>query len=207
MELVVAGLGRTGTNSLARAVRILGFTPVSQEELIQDADRLLAALAMARGEQPFDPQLCEGATASIGWPMCWTWAEQLEHWPQARCLLNVRDPDQWFDSVARAWPFLSTVRKLPFPPKVKLVDGMLGLLEEKMGGPLERELWTAGYRRHIEEVRAGVDPDRLLVWEVGEGWEPICAFLDRTPPEQDFPRGNSSRTDEFAQKVKKLLWS
>ena len=206
MELVVAGLGRTGTQSLAAACRRLGFETISQEELLGDRDRLVRILAAARGEAPFEPDLLGDATASIGWPLCFLYAEQLACWPEAKCLLNVRDADDWFASVERVWPLLSTLRRLPFPRKARLVDGMLSLLEHRMGGPLERALWTDGYRRHIEQVRSTVAPERLLVWEVGAGWEPICEFLGLPVPDEDFPRGNSSRNDEFAEKVRALIF-
>lgn len=206
MQLVVAGLGRTGTQSLAAAARHLGYRTVSQEELLGSPDTLVQILAAARGEAPFDPNLLGDATASIGWPLCFLYEEQLECWPEAKCLLNVRDADDWFASVERVWPVLSTIRKLPFPRKARLVDGMVSLLEHRMGGPLDRELWTAAYRRHIDQVRSAVSPDRLLVWEVGAGWEPICEFVELPVPDLDFPRGNSSRNDEFAKRARALIF-
>ncbi len=63
MKLVVAGLGRTGTQSLVIACRTLGFETLSQEELLADEDRLLRALSIARGAAPFQPELLSGATA------------------------------------------------------------------------------------------------------------------------------------------------
>lgn len=206
MELIVAGLGRTGTMSLSQALQMLDLRVVAQEQLIRAPERLEAVVGMVRGEQPFDAAVFGDAQASIGWPLCWTWQAQLAHWPEAKCLLNVRDADAWFDSVERAWPVLATLRRLPYPPKARLVDLMLSVLEDKMGGPIGRELWKAGYERHIEEVVAGVPPERLLVWEVGAGWEPICAFIDRPVPSAPFPRGNSSKGDAFAKRVKEMLW-
>ncbi len=205
MQLVIAGLGRTGTQSLASACRILGFQTISQEELLADEPTLLRALATARGEAPFDSALLGEATASIGWPLCFLYAEQLAHWPEARCVLNVRDPEDWYASVARVWPILSKLRRLPFPRKAKLLDGMVSLVEEKMGGTLDHQLWTEGYQRHIDEVRSTVPADRLLVWEVGAGWEPLCSFLELPVPDVEFPRGNSSKNGEFAKKARRLI--
>ena len=206
MKLVVAGLCRTGTQSLVSACQLLGFETLSQEELLGDPDTLDRVLAGARGADPFDPALLGDATASIGWPLCFLYAEQLAHWPDAKCVLNVRDAEDWYASVARVWPVLSTIRKLPFPRKAKLLDGMVSLVEGKMGGTLDHSRWTDGYRRHIEEVRASVPADRLLVWEVGAGWDPICEFLDLPVPEASFPRGNSSKNGEFAKKARELIF-
>ena len=37
-------------------------------------------------------------------------------------------------------------------------------------------------------------PERLLVWEVGEGWEPLCEFLDVPVPAEPLPHENDRET-------------
>jgi hypothetical protein len=51
------------------------------------------------------------------------------------------------------------------------------------------------YERYNEEVKQAVPSEGLLVYEIAEGWEPLCRFLDRPIPDGLFPRVNS--TDEF----------
>jgi hypothetical protein len=51
------------------------------------------------------------------------------------------------------------------------------------------------FERHTAEVRATIDPDRLLIFDVREGWEPLCAFLGKPTPPGEFPKTNSQ--DEF----------
>jgi hypothetical protein len=53
--------------------------------------------------------------------------------------------------------------------------------------------------RHNEEVKRGVPADRLLVWEVGEGWEPLCEFLGVPVPEGPLPHENDR--DTFLERV------
>jgi len=48
------------------------------------------------------------------------------------------------------------------------------------------------FRRHVEEVTASLPPDRLLVFDVAEGWEPLCAFLGVPVPNHPFPRLNDT---------------
>jgi len=48
--------------------------------------------------------------------------------------------------------------------------------------------------RHHEQVKATVPPERLLVWEVGEGWEPLCTFLDVSVPDGPLPHANDRDT-------------
>ena len=48
--------------------------------------------------------------------------------------------------------------------------------------------------RHHEQVKATIPPERLLVWEVGEGWEPLCEFLDVPVPDEPLPHANDRDT-------------
>jgi hypothetical protein len=61
--------------------------------------------------------------------------------------------------------------------------------------PADREGVLAAYRRRTEQVRAVIPPERLLVFDVTQGWKPLCAFLGVPVPGEAFPRKNS--TEEF----------
>ncbi len=50
----------------------------------------------------------------------------------------------------------------------------------------------AGYERHLEQVRAEIDPGRLVEWQPGDAWEPICRALNLSVPDQPFPHVNST---------------
>lgn len=43
-------------------------------------------------------------------------------------------------------------------------------------------------------VQAKAPPDRLLVFEVKDGWEPLCHFLGVAVPDEDFPHANDAAT-------------
>ncbi len=47
--------------------------------------------------------------------------------------------------------------------------------------------------RYQEQVQRNIPEHRLLVWNVQEGWEPLCRFLDVDVPQAQFPRLNDSR--------------
>ncbi len=51
------------------------------------------------------------------------------------------------------------------------------------------------FEQHTQTVIDTIDPDRLLVYQVKQGWQPLCEFLDKPIPEEPFPRVNSR--DEF----------
>ncbi|MDP2311536.1 MAG: sulfotransferase [Pseudomonadota bacterium] len=205
MKVVVAGLGRAGTQSIVAALKQLGLRTMSQEEVLTDVSLATQLVADVRGDGGFDWSTLEGMDATVGWPLCFLYTEQLARWPDAKCLLNVRDPDAWFDSMARAFTVLGPVRRLGFVPKLRGVIATVQLVEERMGGPLDRERWIAGYHAHVDAVRASVPPERLLVYDVKEGWEPLCQFLDLPVPDGPFPRTNSSESGGLQQKLAQLF--
>ena len=53
--------------------------------------------------------------------------------------------------------------------------------------------------RHNEQVKRVVPAERLLVWEVGEGWEPLCEFLEVDVPDEPLPHANDRGT--FLERV------
>ena len=58
------------------------------------------------------------------------------------------------------------------------------------GRTLDRERAKSIFSDWNKEVQRFVPPDRLLVFEVTEGWQPLCRFLNVPVPEVAFPRSN-----------------
>jgi hypothetical protein len=58
------------------------------------------------------------------------------------------------------------------------------------GEPMDRDSAIAGYERHNAEVQEAIDSDRLLVYRISDGWEPLCEFLGRPIPDAPFPHAN-----------------
>ena len=54
-------------------------------------------------------------------------------------------------------------------------------------GAAEPEQMIETMLRHSEEVKRNVPPERLLLWSVSEGWEPLCEFLEVPVPEVPLP--------------------
>ena len=120
-------------------------------------------------------------------------------------MLTVRDPDRWYASAGDTILRLNPPRAadgspLPLAPSVverrklldPLVDAVLfrGTFE---GLAADRDFATGVFARHNAAVQAEVPADRLLVYEVGQGWEPLCRFLGVAAPEgEPFPRVNDT---------------
>lgn len=59
---------------------------------------------------------------------------------------------------------------------------------------LDRDTWIRAYERHNEEVVRTISPDRLLVFDLSEGWEPLCDFLGKPVPKNEpFPHLNEGQ--------------
>lgn len=64
-------------------------------------------------------------------------------------------------------------------------------LMDAFGGPdRDRSDMLRAFDEHNEAVKRTVPPDRLLVFQMQDGWEPLCAFLDRDVPDSPFPHLN-----------------
>ncbi|CAG5079281.1 Oidioi.mRNA.OKI2018_I69.PAR.g9215.t1.cds [Oikopleura dioica] len=56
------------------------------------------------------------------------------------------------------------------------------------------------YEAQIRRVKEVVPEDRLLVWNIKEGWEPLCKFLDRPVPNSPIPHDNRTGDHEFMER-------
>jgi Sulfotransferase domain len=67
--------------------------------------------------------------------------------------------------------------------------------EDTFGGNFEdRQHAIEVFERHNEEVKRRVPVERLLVYEINEGWGPLCDFLGVEEPDKPFPHLNDAHT-------------
>ncbi len=195
LEIIGAGFGRTGTLSLKHALETLGFGPCyHMVEVVQNPPFAASWLDAAEG-RPIDiDQMFEGYRSTVDWPACHYWRELATHYPKARILLSVRDPERWYESVRETIYRVMTeapIETLPpqFATQIKMARKIV--LEQTFGGRFDdREHAIGVYLAHNEAVKKAFDADRLLVYEVGSGWGPLCGFLGVSVPGEAFPRVN-----------------
>lgn len=145
--------------------------------------------------------------ATVDWPACTFYEELMERYPEAKVLLSVRDPGRWYESARstiygmraftvgpRRLRAALAVAGLFYPGLVRASRMNEGLIwGGTFGGRFEdREHAIRVYERHNEEVRRRVPPERLLVYEVRQGWGPLCAFLGVPVPDEPFPHLNDA---------------
>ena len=200
IQVIGAGLGRTGTLSLKAALEELGFAKCYHPlRVIASMDQARIWDAAARGERVNWDRLFAGFRATVDMPGCLFYRELLAKYPEARVILTVRDPERWYDSVRQTIHLLGTT----FPkwtvwllsPRQRVFQRMLdGLGDRLFRGRFEdRALAIDVFNRHNEQVRRDVPADRLLVYEVSQGWGPLCTFLGVPVPEgKPFPHLNAA---------------
>ena len=203
LEIIGAGFGRTGTNSLKLALEHLGFGPCHHMFEVRDNPDLLPGWeAAANGEAVDWEDLFRNYRSQVDWPGARYWRELAAHFPDARVILSVRDPDAWFDSVqATIAPFLAA-RGTHSSAHLNAIAEMAqkAIAEQIFDDRLsDRGHATRVFKAHIDQVRSEIPEQRLLVYEVSEGWGPLTRFLEVEEPDIAFPRTNSSQ--EFNKQV------
>lgn len=207
LKVIGAGFGRTGTLSLKLALEELGLGPcyhMIEVNAHPEHDPLWLALAKG-GRSDWRPML-QGYASTVDWPTTYIWKELAAANPRAKIILTLRDPEAWYESAAatifaRMLEF-ETLRGDPGavdPARRRHMDMINTLIvENTFGGSLAKEHAIAVFNAHNEEVRRLVPPTRLLVYESGEGWDPLCAFLGVPVPATPYPKVNS--TDDFVSR-------
>ena len=199
LQVIGAGFGRTGTLSLQEALNELGFGPAyHMNEVFRNPSHVQRWLDYAEvGTADWD-SLFEKYHSTVDFPACCAWRELYDEYPDAKVVLTVRDPASWWNSTAQVlYPtrtlYAGWLRKaVPFTQRwLDMVDRLVwsGTFDGKF---LDEDYATQVFQDHIDEVRAHCDPERLLVFEVSEGWQPLCDFLDVPVPAGPFPHLNDS---------------
>jgi len=200
VKVIGAGFGRTGTYSLKAALEQLGFGPCyHMYEVFEHPDHAEVWRAAQRGEQVDWDTVLGDYQSTADWPAAAFYERHLEQWPDAKVILTTRDPERWYQSALNS--IAHGVETWEIPPDEDVVPRMIRevIWEGTFDGRFaNREHALEIFRRHVEGVKARVPADRLLIFDVNQGWEPLCAFLGVPVPDAPFPRTNSS--EEWAQR-------
>ena len=213
IKLIGAGLPRTGTLTQKLALEELGLGPSYHwVNVIADLDQVELWNQALEGEAPW-AEIFTGHRSTVDWPGGYFYEELIGVYPDAKVLLSVRDPEKWELSFRDTiWtmchgetlmPLLSRSRALIDPRwerYLELVDRMFwGPQGTFAAGHADPEQMIEQMHAHNDAVKRVVPADRLLVWEVGEGWGPLCKFLGVEVPNAPLPHANER--DAFVERV------
>ncbi|CAN9085628.1 unnamed protein product [Alternaria alternata] len=221
-KVIGAGLSRTGTASFSEALRILLNGPVyhggTQATLGPEIEikSLIKLLSHFPPKSPSDKtiihdllkQRLNGYAAVTDAPFSGLVEELLEAYPNAMVICTIRDPDAWIKSMevvqnASTMWFLRFVL-FPVPGMRYFVDFIDGLRDQWIylygrGEPVTAET----YEKHIAYLKRVVPEDRLVFFNVKDGWEPLCKVLGKEVPQNiPFPRINDGEAiDRLAKRM------
>jgi len=197
VRLVGAGLGRTGTHSLKIALeQILGAPCYHMVEVFEHPEHIALWQDAVDGHPVDCETLMDGFAAGVDWPVVGFWADFATAFPDAVVLLSTRSSAAAWWKSANETIFAVSRRGTPDDAVLRAQMHMiLGLFDRFTPAWNDADAAQRAYDAHNAHVRATVPSDRLVEWQPGDGWEPLCAALGVPVPAEPFPHVNT--TDEF----------
>lgn len=176
------------------ALEQLGFGPCyHMSEVISNPPFAEHWMAATAGKAVNWDTVFKGYVSAVDWPSCAFYREHAALYPSAKVILTVRDLDTWYESCQAT---IFNVMRAPLelvPPHMKHVALLARTLvaEKTLSGKLDdRAHCISVHKAHIDEVKKSIPANRLLVFDVKQGWGPLCKFLEVSVPETPFPRVN-----------------
>ena len=198
VDVICAGFGRTGTLSLKAALEALGYSPCWHIEDMMgggagEGGQLSQWRRLARGGSVDWKALLADYRATTDFPACLYYREQIHAFPDAKVILTIREPRAWADSIVALRGHFEQLAK---QPRMQAGAGLIwhettqALVWDRLGDAKDIDFLVDVFEGHVEAVKRDVSADRLLVFEVRQGWQPLCNFLGAPVPETPFPRLN-----------------
>ena len=181
LKVIGAGYGRNGTLSLKHALEKLGFDKCyHMMEVVQERGDDVAWLELARGGAIDFDHVFAGYQASVDWPSCNFWREQLAWSPDAKVILSERDPEKWYASIMNTiYPMSLAVQKSKDP------------LMQRRSEMVFAVIWDGLFDGRMDDKDHVID----VYLKHNQAWAPLCEFLDVPVPDEPYPRVNT--TEDF----------
>jgi hypothetical protein len=202
LQVIGVGMHRTGSMSVKAALERLGFGPCYHglEALRRGRDGEHWLAAYETGGEIDWSVIFEGYRATMDWPTVHFWEQLATAYPDAKILLTDRDPELWWDShvemFQRGAEFSQQLtdeqRQWAEESGFARMQAALAMIVPAAfdGRVFDKAHCLRVFEQHYERVRRTVPAERLLVYRVQEGWEPLCRFLGVDAPDEPFPHVN-----------------
>jgi len=194
LQVVGAGLGRTGTASLKIALEQLGMGRCyHMGEVAANLSHAELWLQVVEGKLDWN-EIFDNYGAAVDYPTCNFWEELAEYYPESKIILTVRDANDWFDSVYNT---IMSPKFLEHSSKGPLWEFHSKIVLRDFGDRVhDRDFMVRYFEDRNELIKKALPAERLLVYEVKDGWEPLCAFLGVSIPTRPYPRVNTRKETE-----------
>jgi len=192
MNVIGLGVGRTGTYSLKLAINQLGLGPCHHmEEVLLDMPRHVPMWVAATNGNADWQNIYKGYQSAVDWPTACFFRELVAAYPSARFILTERSAESWADSFSHTiYKLLEGIDQAPEEMRDWLRMGRDVIAKTGFPLGLDRDGLMNAFTAHNEAVKATIPAERLLVFQVKQGWAPLCRFLDVPAPDEPFPRTN-----------------
>jgi len=193
MKVIGAGFSRTGTMSFKYALEQLGYQKCYHMHSVFMNPDHLEYWYKAFEQEKFDWELVfEDCQATSDFPACLFWKQLLDEYPDAKVILTIRDAEKWYASMK------NTIYEAIYSNQDNL-DPILSFVKDKVFEELfegqfeNKDKTIQKFDALNNEIIKTLPNEKLLVYNVKEGWQPICQFLNHAIPESDFPNKNSTK--------------
>jgi hypothetical protein len=195
LRVIGFGVGRTGTFSMKLALEALGFGPCHHmEEVDAKSPHQISLWASAAEGKVNWQEAYAGFQSAVDWPTAAFCRELVAEYPDAKFILTLRDPEKWYASFSETiYPLIQPSEETPPELLPFLQMGLAVVRKTGFRIPSTKEEILTAFQSHIETVKQTVPGDRLLLFDVKQGWGPLCHFLDVPVPPKDFPKTNSTQ--------------
>lgn len=190
LQVIGTGFGRTGTDSMREALDILGFGPCHHmHEVIAHEYQKKIWRELVQGDTADWSKLFAGYSSCVDWPSSFYWRELVITYPQAKVILTHRSAESWWESFEKT--ILAGINQSSDPQSLGLA-----LIRDKVfnGKPGDKSHAIACYEANVKAVQEAIPAQRLLIHELGDGWDNLCKHLDVEVPVTPYPSRNSAGT-------------
>ena len=192
LKVIGAGVGRTGTYSLRQAINQLGLGPCHHmEDVLQNMPVQVPLWAAAAKGHPDWAAIYKGYESAVDWPTACFYRELSAAYPSAKFVLTHRSPESWAQSFSETiYKLLAGRDHAPQEMQAWLEMGVSVIAKTGFPDGLDMDSLMRAFTAHNDAVKSAIPAHRLLVYQVKDGWGPLCAFLGMPVPDVPFPRTN-----------------
>lgn len=191
LQIIGSGFGRTGTMTMKDALGVLGFGPTHHmTEIMENPDQLRHWKAIFSGADVDWADVFEGYNSQVDWPGASCWQKSMIAFPEAKVIHTERPENDWWNSFnSTIGKFFALFDQMELPPEFNEIFSTMrgGVLMDTFSDFTDRTSAIRAYRANNQKVRELVPADRLLIFNVADGWGPLCRFLGTPQPATKFP--------------------
>ncbi|CAK9026558.1 unnamed protein product [Durusdinium trenchii] len=211
-EVLDVGAPRSGTQTLANALKLLGYKAL-HSGMMREKRQPWCDYIYHKGN--LEPALAslEGYDAAMDEPFHLVYREIMAAFPEAKFIYTIRDPESWFASYDK---LMAEMIAADQTGKRTLLRGFRKMhlhVPDELRWAMNLDIWSspctscnnwgcrfgqadshdakaeclANYEKHFQTLKQVIPKDRLLVFNMTDGWAPLCKFLQKPIPPLPFP--------------------